>query len=250
MKRISILLIGAAALSLAGCNDDKAGGNAATGSAQSGPVEKVARPADGDWSQAVAATHEGGFVMGNPDAKVKLVEFGSMTCPHCRDFDENGVPKLIDTYVKTGQVSFEFRNYVRDPYDIAAALIARCNGAKSFFPLTRGLYKDQEDWFMKLQKMPADQQQALQTLPPEKQFAAIADAAGFPAWAAMRGVPSAKSSQCLADQNAINKLVQMNSDATQQYNVPGTPAFVINGELVPDAAAWNTLKPAIDKALQ
>ena len=98
--------------------------------------------------------------------------------------------------------------------------------------------------------MPAEQQQALQTMPPEQQFAAVAEAAGFQSWAAMRGVPSAKSSQCLADQTAINKLVQMNSDATQQYNVPGTPAFLINGKLVENASNWEKLKPEIDKALR
>ena len=49
-------------------------------------------------------------MMGNPNAKVKLIEIGSLTCPHCREFDEKGVPTLIDKYVKTGQVSWEFRH--------------------------------------------------------------------------------------------------------------------------------------------
>ena len=67
------------------------------------------------WS---AATPAGGFVMGNPNAKVKLIEYGSLTCPHCREFDEKGVQPLIANYVKTGQVSWEFRNYVRDAFDL------------------------------------------------------------------------------------------------------------------------------------
>ena len=250
MKPIVFLLAGAAALATAACGgENNAAGGSGGDSASSGPVTEAPRPANGDWSQAVVATHEGGFLMGNPNAEVKLVEFGSMTCPHCAEFDETGLPKLIDTYVKDGRVSFEFRNYVRDPYDIAASLIARCNGAQSFFPLTNGLFKDQAEWIAKLQAVPPEQQQTLQTMGPEQQFKTVAEWAGFQSWAAMRGVPTAKSTQCLADQDEVNRLVQMNSDATEGYNVPGTPAFLINNKLVEGASSWERLEPEIKKAL-
>src|SRR3569833_2354772 len=112
------------------------------------PVKKgAAVPAKArDWTKVVRATPAGGFVMGNPNARVKLVEYGSMTCPHCAHFDEDSVPSLIANYVKSGKVSWEFRNYVRDTIDVSAALIARCGGAKRFFPLTRALFKDQPSW--------------------------------------------------------------------------------------------------------
>ena len=61
-----------------------------------GPVEAVPAPNGGDWSTIVSATPEGGFVMGNPNAPVKLVEFGSMTCPHCAEFDEAAMKPLTD----------------------------------------------------------------------------------------------------------------------------------------------------------
>ena len=51
-----------------------------------------------------AKTPEGGFLMGNPNAKVKLVEFGSLTCPHCAEFEEQGGKPLVDNYVKKGLV--------------------------------------------------------------------------------------------------------------------------------------------------
>ena len=76
----------------------------------------------------VVRTPEGGYLMGNPKANVKLIEFGSMTCPHCAEFEEQRGEQLIDTYVKSGRVSYEFRNFVRDPFDLAASLIARCGG--------------------------------------------------------------------------------------------------------------------------
>ena len=111
----------------------------------------VPAPNNGDWSTIVSQTPEGGFLMGNPNAKVKLVEYGSLTCPHCAEFEEKGGKALVDNYVKKGLVSFEFRNFVRDPYDITAALIARCGGPASFFGLTRAFYADQKDWIGKIQ---------------------------------------------------------------------------------------------------
>jgi protein-disulfide isomerase len=188
--------------------------------------------------------------MGNPDAKVKLLEFGSMTCPHCREFDEAGGQQLIDRYVKTGQVSWEFRNYIRDPFDLTAALIARCNGANSFFPLTRALYKDQPNWVAKIQATDQAQLEQLQNLPPNQQFVQVAKLAGFQDWAAARGVPQAKSGQCLANENSVNQLVQITSDATAQFpNFQGTPTFVINGKMLEKTATWEALEPQLRNAL-
>ena len=245
MKPNLLLAATAAILATAACNNEKKAGDAPSGA----PVEAVAPPEGGDWSEMVTATPAGGFLMGNPNASVKLVEYGSMTCPHCAAFEEEGVPALVDKYVKTGRVSFEFRNYVRDPYDLTAALIARCNGPQGFFALTRALFIDQPNWIGKLQTVPPEQQQALQAMPPNQQFAAIAGHAGFQQWAAMRGLPSAKSSACLANEAEINRLVQMTSDATTQYpDFKGTPSFVLNGELV-DGANWKALEPKLRDAV-
>ena len=134
-------------------------GTAHEGAANAIAPVRAARttPAKGrDWTDAVTPTRDGGFMLGNPAAKVKLVEFGSLTCPHCRAFDAEGVPKLL-AYVKTGKVSWEFRNYVRDSFDITAALIARCNGPRSFFPLTRALFNDQPAWEGKIEAIPEAQ---------------------------------------------------------------------------------------------
>ena len=247
MKPSKILLASVAILASGACNAEN-GGNTAAGN--SAPVEAVEPPASGDWSEIVTQTPQGGFRMGNPEAKVALVEFGSMTCPHCAEFDETGVPPLVDKYVKSGQVSFEFRNYVRDPFDIAASLIARCNGGQGFFPLTRAMFEGQQQWIQKVQSAPQSQLQALTNLGPERQFLEIAKLADLQKWAAQRGVPTAKSTQCLTDQQAVNQLVQMNADATSEYpNLPGTPSFAINGELQENTSSWAQLEPKIRQAL-
>jgi protein-disulfide isomerase len=245
MKPMYLLAAAAAVFASAACNAEKAGDS----SAPIAQATAVKPPKGGDWQQVVAQTPAGGFVMGNPDAAVKLIEYGSMTCPHCAEFDETGVQPLIDKYVKTGLVSYEFRNYVRDSLDLAGSLITRCNGAKGFFPLTRAMYKDQPNWVARLQGVPPEQQQALSGLPPERQFLETAKLAGFQQWAAMRGVPTAKSTQCLTNQAEIDRLVQMNSDATTEHpDFAGTPTFVVNGEVV-KGATWAVLEPALRDAL-
>jgi protein-disulfide isomerase len=208
-----------------------------------------------DWTRTVVAMPSGGFRMGNPKAPVALIEYGSMICPHCRRFDEAGVTPLISKYVKTGKVSYEFRNYLLNALDIPASLIARCNGAKSFFPLTRALFKDQVSWIRKVQAVPKAQFDSLDSMPPEKAVATVAGFAGLPQWAAARGVPRAKSAQCLANTAEIDRLVKMTSDATTEFpGFSGTPTFVINGKMVDlgriaENEVWPTLEKKLNEAL-
>ena len=245
--RISLIFLASAAMLATACNAEK---GAATNS--SGPevtAAAVPAPNNGDWSTIVAKTAEGGFVMGNPNAKVKLVEFGSLTCPHCAEFEEQGGKALVDNYVKKGLVSWEFRNFVRDPFDMTATLLARCGGEASFFGLTRNLFADQRDWVGKISAADQAKMQALQAMPPAQQFSTIADLGGLKQYASMRGVPRAKGEQCLANEAEINKLVQMNSDAVSTYSIPGTPTFLINGTVVDKTATWELLEPRIKEAL-
>lgn len=249
MKKIALL---AAVSLLAACN--KGGSNNGT-AVDNTPITPVAAPNGGDWTQMVRRTAEGGMLMGNPDAPVKVVEFSSMTCPHCAHFSENGAPKLVNDYVKTGKVSFELRNFVRDPFDITMALIARCAGATpQYFTMTDALFKNQPAAFEKVQTMPAAEQQQLASLPPAQQFQRYAQAAGLQEFAAQRGLPSAKTSQCLANQQETEKLVQMNSDASTNYQLSGTPTFLINNKVVDmpnitEDQVWPTLEQRIRDAL-
>ena len=244
MKSAYVLLAAAAIFASAACNAENK-----SGSSPSASIEAIKAP-NGDWTKLVSRTPEGGYLMGNPNADVKLVEFGSMTCPHCAEFAEQADQKLVNDYVKTGRVSFEFRNFVRDPYDLAASLIARCGDTERFFPLTHALFADQRNWTAKLQEVPQEQIQALQTLGPERQFLEIAKLSGLQQWGAQRGVPSGKSNACLANTQEINQLVQMNGDITAQYpEFSGTPSFAINGKLLEQTSTWEKLEPQLRDAL-
>ena len=242
MKSAYVLLAAAAMLASAACNAEK-GSEAAANS--STPIKPIAPPAGGDWTKMIAAPPEGGVIMGNPNADVKVIEFGSLTCPHCAEFAEHGAPELIDKYVKTGRVSYEFRNYLRDGLDMSMALIAHCVGPEKFFPLSDALFKSQREIFERVQAVPPEQQQAAAQNP-----AGFAQMAGLQQWAAQRGVPSARSNACLANQELMNRLIQTSSDATTQYpEFQGTPTFILNGEMLKNTASWDKLEPAIRDAL-
>lgn len=245
MKHALATSLGALALLLAGCGDDAATGNS---TASNAPLTQIPAPDNGDWTQVVTRTPAGGMRMGNPDAPVKLIEFASMTCGACARFAEEGEPQLVDRYVKSGQVSFELRNFVRDPADLAAALIARCSGPAAFFKLSDQLFASQEDWLGQLQTLsPAEQQQA-QTLPPAQAPAFYADKAGLIQFARVRGIPAAKAQACLTDKAEIDRLMEMNKVAVNEFNVQGTPTFAINGDTV-EANQWEMLEPRLRAAI-
>jgi protein-disulfide isomerase len=252
MKVGPLLACSMAALALAACNknnNESAGTPAANDTIQ---VTQANPPPGGTWADVVNASSAGDFVMGNPNAKVKLLEIGSLSCPHCKAFDDEGVPTLIENYVKPGKVSWEFRPYViHGPIDMAANLVIRCNGLKTFFPLARALYNDQAVWLGKIEAVPQDKISQMQNLPTNQVFVALASAGGLQDWAAARGVPQAKSNQCLSNQKMIDQEVQTTADVNSQFpDFSGTPAFVINGKMLKDTASWDKLKPQLDAAVK
>ena len=250
MKLTILTGLVAASFAVTACNAEKAGNGTAVANA---PIKAIPPPKGGDWTTVVSATPEGGFLMGNPNAKVKLVEYGSMTCPHCREFDEEAMATLTSKYVKSGQVSFEFRNFVRDGYDMAASVIARCAGTSGFFGLTRQMYADQPEWVAKIQAADPAKMQAIASLPVSQQLSEVAKLAGLQQYAAMRGLPVAKSSVCLADEQTPTKLVQIQTDVMAKYpDFPGTPTFIQDGKMVeikPGGSVWSQVEASINTAL-
>jgi protein-disulfide isomerase len=243
-----------AVLALAACNKNNNAGNQASAPAanENVTITQANPPPGGTWADVVNATSDG-YMMGNPNAKVKLIEVGSLSCPHCKAFEDEGVPTLVDKYVKSGQVSWEFRPYlIHGPIDMAADLVVRCNGLKTFFPLAQALYKDQAVWMAKVEAAPQDQVAKLQNLPTDQMFVAWANLMGLQDWAAMRGVPQAKSNQCLSDQKMIDHEVQVSANVNNQYpSFEGTPSFVINGKMLPkEVASWDKLQPQLDAAVK
>ncbi len=241
------ILAGTLALSLSACG--KGEESAAAGpAAKPGSIAAVAAPAGTKWSDQVVATAEGGFRMGNPNAPLKLVEYGSYTCPHCRDLTEQANEPLKTDFVDSGKVSFEYRNYVRDPLDVAAAMVARCNGAATFFPLTEQLFANQEAMFKRLEAQGEAAQRSAVTAPPAQRFLRYAELAGLVDFAKQRGVPEAKLRACLADTTTADKLVQSNEAGNTRYAITGTPTLILNDQVLQETGTWDTLKARLRDA--
>jgi protein-disulfide isomerase len=149
--------------------------------------------------------------------------------------------------VKTGRVSYELRNYVRDPADVAAALLSRCGGAARFFPLTDAIFAAQDQWVKALVAIPEAQSKEVGALPPPQRFARLAALSGLEALAVKGGVPAARARQCLADPKALAQLVEMNKVAQSRHQLQGTPTFLVNG-VKANAHDWAGLEPLLASA--
>jgi protein-disulfide isomerase len=216
----------------------------AAGAAAAQPAAKpVPRaPAAQDWTKVVVGTAEGGFRMGNPNAPVKLVEYGSLTCPHCADFTKAAKPALM-SHVRSGKLSFEFRNMVLNGIDLTASLLTRCAGPANFFRLTESIYAAQAQWTGKVTSMTDAQKTALQALPDDQKLGRIAEIAGLSQLAAQAGMTPQQSKSCLADPAGLKRLGQM-YEAAVAAGITGTPSFLVNGRKV-DARNWAALQPLL-----
>jgi protein-disulfide isomerase len=208
------------------------------------PVAKAA--AATDWTRTFAVTPAGGFRVGNPKAKVALVEYGSLTCPHCQHFAETALKPLFENYIRTGKASYEFRSFVLNGPDLAATLVARCNGPAHFFPMAETLYATQPQWLGKLDGLSQADKDKLKKLPEADILTALAKITGIIPVAASKGIPPARAQACLRDSAATKKLAEM-YQAAQDSGVHGTPTFFVNGQPA-EAMDWATLEPFLKAA--
>lgn len=213
--------------------------------ATSASAGKVA--AKRDWTRVVAATPEGGFRMGNPSARVKLVEYGSLACPHCRHFEQTGFKPLLQAYVRTGRVSYEFRNLLINGPDLSISLLTRCSGTGSFFPMSQYVFATQPDWMKKIEDMSTADKAGLDQMTDQQRVIRYAEIARMAPMAARFGVTPARAKQCLADPKGLKRLLDM-TQAAMSAGVEHTPTFVVNGKML-DVATWERLEPELKSAL-
>jgi len=149
----------------------------------------------------------GDQIQGQADAPVTIVEYASMTCPHCSHFHETTYPELKKKYIDTGKVRFIFREFPLDQLAAGAAMLARCAGKDKYFPLIDAFFSQQKEWVV---------QKPLQPM------LAIAKQAGF---------TEQSFNECLANQQILDGLKETQNRAAQKFNVNSTPTFFINGKI-------------------
>jgi protein-disulfide isomerase len=246
MKSLSMAGTAVLVLALAACGGG--GGNNAATPVASAPIANVAAPNGGDWTQTVSET-ERGFLMGNPNAPVKLVEYASITCPHCAEFTNDGGAEGIQNYVRSGRVSWEYRPYMIFPTDPGLFALLRCNGAGAFFPLTEQLYADQRNWAVRAQNYLEANRAAVEGMELQARATTLVRETGTDAFFRQRGMTQQQIDQCLANARNLQRVADDTTHANQTDNPPGTPTFYINGVQAQGVGLWNQLDPLLRQAV-
>ena len=236
-------------LFVAACGKGDAGGNSASSAPAAAPVAGAKPPAGQSWVDVVSKTPEGGYRMGNPDAPVKLVEYGSRSCPHCAAFDAEGFPVLKAGPIAAGKLSYEFRDFpVHGAVDMGPIMLGQCVEPAQFFPMLDQMMTSQQQLIGRSEKISDEDNARLQKASPGEVAAFLANFYGYVDFVKQRGVPEAKAKACLSDPKALEAIAKQTEAASRQYNVSGTPTFLVNGTVATDVASWAALQPVLKAA--
>ncbi len=158
-----------------------------------------------------ASAHvHGDIVYGDPNAPVEIIEYGSLTCPHCASFNEEVTSQLKDTLIKEGKVKLVFRNFVRDRMDMAAALAVRCTEDPTQSKrMLNAFFSRQKEW--------------LTAANPPIAITSIA---------LTEGVSTEALSKCQADRAIMQHMIDEMKAGHEKYEIKSIPTIIINGAKV------------------
>jgi len=192
-------------------------GGMATGLAISGLLPQRAQAAE--YSR-------GDMVLGDPDAPVEVIEYASMTCPHCRRFHEEVYPSLKTNFIDTGKVRFIFREFPLDRYALQASMLARCGGEQKYFGFIDLLFQQQPNW-----------------------TSASDPAAALRQIGMLGGVSADTFDACMADETLVDMILATRLDGHQRMKVSGTPSVYVNGDKFDGGLDYEALADRIESAL-
>jgi protein-disulfide isomerase len=167
----------------------------------------------------------GDRVLGKDDAPVTVVEYASMTCPHCAHFAETTYPELKKRYIDTGKVRYIFREFPLDPLAAGASMMARCADKDKFYPLIETLFQQQSQWAVEK---------------PIPKLLALARQAGM---------SEQTFNDCLSDQKMLDAMQAEQKRATEKFGVNSTPTLFVNGKKVVGGVGIEDLAKLIDPLL-
>ena len=236
---LKLALTAPLALALAACGGE-AGGDLA-----GDVIAPIAAPDGTNWGETVTVSDADGYVLGNPDAPLKLIEYASHTCGACANFSATAKPG-IQEYVATGVVSFEQRNLVRDPIDLTIATLVRCGAKENMQTLSELAWQNLQETFNNVNANNAAYQAAGE-LPPEQRFIGIAQAAGLIDFFAARGLSADQQRACLADTTTIEGIANNSSSQANDLGIQATPTFLLNDRKL-DVNSWSEIEPLLQRA--
>jgi protein-disulfide isomerase len=188
------------------------------GSAPSAAADTPANPAE---AQKLLTIGKDDRVLGNPDAPITIIEYASMTCPHCAHFTDDVLPELKKKWIDTGKAKLVLRDFPLDGEAVHASMIARCAPPDRFYAFVDTFFADQSKWVTA-----PDHQAALTRL------------------AELGGMSKAEVDKCLADNALENQILNSRLVASKDLDVNSTPTFFVNGTKYtgePTVEAFNKL---------
>jgi protein-disulfide isomerase len=168
----------------------------------------------------------GDVVLGSDKAPVTIIEYASMTCPHCAHFSDTTFPELQKRYIDTGKVRYTLREFPLDALAAAGFMLARCAGKDKYMAVVETLFAKQADWVVQ-QPVPALKEIA-------KQF----------------GFTEDTFNQCLANQKVLDDIQTVRDRAAEKLGVNSTPTFFVNGKKLVGDVSIDDLAKEIDPYLK
>jgi protein-disulfide isomerase len=147
------------------------------------------------------------YALGPMDAKIVVVEYASLTCPHCAQFHTQVLPGLKKEFIDTGKIRYIYRDFPLDRLALGAAMIARCSGRDTFFGFIETFYGSQASW-----SRASNPAQALAKI------------------ARLGGMSQNKFDQCLKNVEIQNEILQQRLQASNDFKVQATPTIFVNGD--------------------
>ena len=213
----AVLLAG---MLVASCGEDKAGTNAGEGTSAAGDAPEVTASEQGDASSDKVGTY-GPLVYGDPNAPIEIVEYASLTCPHCATFALTQYPQLKEKYIDTGKVKMVYKNFLLNQIDLAASTVARCRTPEFAKKMHDILFRTQRQWATA--QNPAD---------------------GIAAIARKAGMSRVEFDRCLQNRDMQLHLAKMRDVASKKFKVNATPTIFVDGEKV-DIPTFEKIEEAL-----
>ncbi|MFN4312337.1 MAG: DsbA family protein [Ferrovibrio sp.] len=163
------------------------------------------------------------MVLGKPDAKITIIEYASLTCPHCASFHADILPALKTEYIDTGKAKLIYRDFPLDNLAFAGAILARCGGPEKYFTFLNVLFAQQRQW-----ATASDPKAALTQI------------------GRLGGVSADQFDKCLADKPLGDFILQQRLDGNQKFNVNSTPTLIINGKTEAGVPSLDELRKKLD----
>lgn len=165
-------------------------------------------------------------ILGNPDAPVTIIEYASLTCPHCAQFHTEVLPQLKERYIAPGKVRLIYRDFPLDQTALAAAALAHCAGPERYFSMLDVLFQTQGNW-----ARAGDPIAALKRL------------------GKLGGLTEQEMAACLADEELSDGILRQRLAGQNEYDIGSTPTFIIDGKAYPGARDVEEFGELIDPLL-